>query len=663
MKKFIVLLMALVLFFVPFGSAFAYTGGLLQGQYMKLGPDYRTGGTVPNVTDGNETTSTTINASGSSLDTVWYEFAETVNLTDYQIKASNSSVVYRLKFYDSAGNQIASIEPNVSGVKTSDSRIGVKKVALENISTSSQTVYEFDVFGSVATPSNDYSGGLLDGKSFTHGDSGTLASKGITSNVTDNNVSTSFTVVGTQPTQALWYDFSQPVDIASYRLKSNSAVNITFVNSSNNVVSSSAIDGSLVNLASVYNDVTRIKVSPKSSAESPVISEFNVYSPDKTYGELSNLTLTSTHNSVSLMWNLPTDKTDFTGTKIYKNGAFLKSVDSSTNTFTDSDVSAESSYTYKVTAVYSDGHETPGVSQSVITKLPPPPDRDGDGIPDEEDEFPDDPTNTPPPIEVGEVKNLEIISTYKSANLSWVLPKSENLQHVNIYRETLTQETSFMDKLINGKTVYAASEKIFETNGTYFNDYTVEPGTEYEYKVTTTSIDGVESEGVTGRTKTPGKPLVDFEEVSLPFSVKDLILSGNSLLWIIGPFILLALVFLLVPKLRNLIIGSFRKGSKGSSEDAERRTKAEAIQKMERQESKEFRTAREPKSERVEVAPKPTREPKEIKQPRIREPKERIRTAKLSRERIREPRAPRAYREPRAPRERTRKPRDRRGIS
>ncbi|MDA6162112.1 hypothetical protein OSK10_28055, partial [Escherichia coli] len=34
MKKFIVLLMALVLFFVPFGSAFAYTGGLLNGKAL-----------------------------------------------------------------------------------------------------------------------------------------------------------------------------------------------------------------------------------------------------------------------------------------------------------------------------------------------------------------------------------------------------------------------------------------------------------------------------------------------------------------------------------------------------------------------------------------------------------------------------------------------------
>ncbi|SGI72002.1 Fibronectin type III domain [Mycobacterium tuberculosis] len=656
--------MALVLFFVPFGSAFAYTGGLLNGKALIRATDINSYSSEHlGFTDNDVNTGLTIYSAGGN-DTVYYKFNNPVNLTDYQVKASNVNSDYRLNFYDSNKTLILSIIPaNIDGTKVSRSLTNITFVSIENISSANRSLFEIDVFGTVATPSNDYSGGLLDGKSFTHGDSGTLASKGITSNVTDNNVSTSFTVVGTQPTQALWYDFSQPVDIASYRLKSNSAVNITFVNSSNNVVSSSAIDGSLVNLASVYNDVTRIKVSPKSSAESPVISEFNVYSPDKTYGELSNLTLTSTHNSVSLMWNLPTDKTDFTGTKIYKNGAFLKSVDSSTNTFTDSDVSAESSYTYKITAVYSDGHETPGLSQSVTTKSPPPPDRDGDGIPDSEDQFPDDPTNTPPPVEAGEVKNLEITTTYKSANLSWVLPKSENLQHVNIYRETLTQETSFMDKLINGKTVYAAGEKIFETNGTYFNDYTVEPGTEYEYKVTTTSVDGVESEGVTARTTTPGKPLVDFEEVSLPFSVKDLLLSGNGLLWIIGPFILLALAFLLVPKLRNLILGAFRKDSKASSEADERRTKAEAIQKMERQEEKEFRTAREPKSERVEVAAKPIREPKEINQPRIREPKERIRTAKLTRERIREPRAPRASREPRAPRERTRKPRDRRGIS
>ncbi|MCS0827824.1 hypothetical protein NX029_28460 [Cytobacillus firmus] len=652
MKKIIVLIMALVLFFVPFGSAFAYTGGLLNGKKLIRASDVSSFSSEHvEFTDNNETTGLTVYPSGGN-DTVYYEFAEPVTLDAYQLKASNG-VKIAVVLADGQIKNIASAGIE-HGSKTSFTAIpNVKKVYLENTAPVSVTVYEFDVFGSVATPSNDYSGGLLDGKSFFTGSTPTSTST-TTRVLTDNSESTVFQFNSTSNKYAT-YKFAEPVNITSF--KKHGAGILYFKSKSGTEIYSNAstLNGSLIE--GQWNQVYEIQLFGTSGS----VSEINVFSESSIdYDELSNLTLSATQNTIDLNWNIPSGNADFTGTKIYKNGVFFKSVDSSTKTFTDSDVSSNTDYTYKITAVYSDGHETQGLSQSVTTKSPPPPDRDGDGIPDDEDEYPDDPTNTPPPVEAGEVKNLEITTTYKSANLSWVLPKSENLQHVNIYRETLTQETSFMDKLINGKTVYAAGEKIFETNGTYFNDYTVEPGTEYEYKVTTTSVDGVESEGVTGRTKTPGKPLVDFEEVSLPFSAKDLILSGNSLLWIIGPFILLALAFLLVPKLRNLIIGAFRKDSKGSSEAAERRTKAEAIQKMERQEAKEFRTAREPKSERVEVAPKPIREPKEIRQPRIRESKERIRTAKLSRERIREPRV---SREPKAPRERTRKPRDRRGIS
>lgn len=658
MKKLIVLLMALVIFFVPFGSAFAYTGGLLHGKAVNRGSDASNIQDSPNsATDGNETAGAFLGANGSATDTLWYEFSQPVDLNAYQIKASGN---VQLKAVKSDGTIInVSDFPNVGGVKTTMGTTYVKKVYLQNITSGIVTVFEFDVFGTVATPSASKGDWKLGGN-YTSGT--------VQTGLTDNNTSTYSEISPWgQSTDTLWADLTNAkvnsitVKHASYSNTSN--LKVRLLDSNTQII----FEGSLSSNATstTFNPVykgsaTKILIANTSSSEWYRVTDISLvlsYEGEKTYDELSNLTLSATHDAINLNWDNPSSNADFTGTKIYKNGTFLKSVDSSTKTFTDSNVSAETNYTYKVTAVYSDGHETAGISKSVTTKPPPPPDRDGDGIPDDEDEYPDDPTNTPPPVEAGEVKNLEITTTYKSANLSWVLPKSENLQHVNIYRETLTQETSFMDKLINGKTVYAAGEKIFETNGTYFNDYTVEPGTEYEYKVTTTSVDGVESEGVTGRTKTPGKPLIDFEEVSLPFSVKDLLLSGNGLLWIIGPFILLALAFLLVPKLRNLILGAFRKDSKGSSEAAERRTKAEAIQKMERQEAKEFRTAREPKSERVEVAPKPTKEPKEIKQPRIREPKERIRTAKLTRERIREPRAPRA------PRERTRKPRDRRGIS
>lgn len=698
MKKILILLLALALFFVPFGSAFAYTGGLLHGKGLYRSADVNTipSNTFLDLTDGNEATAYSLGASGNAADTIWYEFTGTATIEAYQLKADSFAGV-NIYFYGIDGNLIDAETKDqiyVNGVKkllssspdVGKSLSGVKKVALVNTGTSTRNIYEFDVFGSVAEPSTKTN--VLSGKTFIVGGNHT-EQNGTTPRLGDGSIATPYTMGANGTTNdTLWYEFSQPINMSGYKLSASGNVSLYYIDSSLNIKTISLSPNvSFSDVALNKTDIKKIYIHNNTSGNISV-NEFELYAdeltePEIVHDELSNLTLAASHEKVDLAWSIPSNNPDFTGTKIYRNGTFLTSVNSSTKTFADADVSAETNYTYKITAVYSDGHETAGVSKSVTTKSPPPtdrdgdgipdsedeypddptntpPDRDGDGIPDSEDEYPDDPTNTPPSIEV---KNLEIKTTYKSANLSWVLPKTDALQHVNIYRDTLTEETSFMDKLINVKKAYAASEKIFETNGTYFNDYTVKPGTDYEYTVTTTSVDGVESQGVTATTKTPGKPAIAFEELSLPFSVKDLITSGNGLLWIIGPFILLALAFLIVPKLRNLIIGAFRKESKVSSEASERRTKAEAIQKMESQEAKEKRTDREPKSERVEVAPKPIREPKELKQPRIREPQERTRTPKLSRERIREPRASRASRETREPRERTRKTRDRRGIS
>lgn len=50
---------------------------------------------------------------------------------------------------------------------------------------------------------------------------------------------------------------------------------------------------------------------------------------------------------------------------------------------------------------------------------------------------------------------------------------------------------------------------------------------------------------------------IDFTGVDLPFTVPDLIGSGNALLQYVGPFILLGLAFVLVPKLIALFRNAF----------------------------------------------------------------------------------------------------------
>ncbi|WP_117161267.1 hypothetical protein [Paraliobacillus sp. X-1268] len=53
---------------------------------------------------------------------------------------------------------------------------------------------------------------------------------------------------------------------------------------------------------------------------------------------------------------------------------------------------------------------------------------------------------------------------------------------------------------------------------------------------------------------------LDFSGVSLPFNVTDLVSSGNSLLALVGGFVLLAMAFVFVPKLIGLIRNSFAAG-------------------------------------------------------------------------------------------------------
>mgnify|MGYP001389435867 FL=1 len=50
---------------------------------------------------------------------------------------------------------------------------------------------------------------------------------------------------------------------------------------------------------------------------------------------------------------------------------------------------------------------------------------------------------------------------------------------------------------------------------------------------------------------------IDFTGVTLPFTVTDLVGSGNALLGLVGAFVLLGMAFVFVPKLIALIRNSF----------------------------------------------------------------------------------------------------------
>lgn len=55
---------------------------------------------------------------------------------------------------------------------------------------------------------------------------------------------------------------------------------------------------------------------------------------------------------------------------------------------------------------------------------------------------------------------------------------------------------------------------------------------------------------------------IDFSGVTLPFSPADLLGSGVGLLQVVGGFVMLALAFVIVPKLINMIRGALASRSK-----------------------------------------------------------------------------------------------------
>jgi len=92
--------------------------------------------------------------------------------------------------------------------------------------------------------------------------------------------------------------------------------------------------------------------------------------------------------------------------------------------------------------------------------------------------------------ELEEIKEVNAEASHDRIDLSWSLPETEYFEHVNIYRKSVRDVQTF--SLLSTDEY----DPLFETNGTYFNDFTVEEQTTYDYKLTT-EFQGLESEGVT----------------------------------------------------------------------------------------------------------------------------------------------------------------------
>lgn len=229
-----------------------------------------------------------------------------------------------------------------------------------------------------------------------------------------------------------------------------------------------------------------VKVTMSTGGNGPRLNELEFFGdyekPTVEHLPVSDITATKDYKSVSLKWKKP-NTTYLKNTIVKQNGVQIATVDPALEEYTINGLKAETAYNYELIAQYTDGEYSEPVSIVITTDAEPKP--------------------------IGEVIDLTGKAKHNRVDLSWQLPKTNELKHVIIYRDTL--EKNFLDKLLGISTVSAAATPIFETNGTYFNDLTVEPETKYEYTVTTLSTDKVESDGVSVTVTTLKEPSPEIE--------------------------------------------------------------------------------------------------------------------------------------------------------
>lgn len=444
----------------------------------------------------------------------------------------------------------------------------------------------------------------------------------------DNNLSTSARMVSGvnfPGEDKRFVFFHQPVNIKNVKLKINKwgstiSMYFTVTNAEGETNVKSFQLGSepeqVINVDA--QDVIRFEIST-TSQDTIYVYEIELFEKQMIqYEEVSNLNITNNGLKNHITFEKPSME-GYTGANIYRNGVLIASLDSTQTSFEDTVSEYKTTYTYKVTALYG-ADETDGIEKSITT---------GERV-------------------IEEIKDINVSTKYDRVEIQWEVPESEDFSFVRIYRKTIEELKPIEEESgsLFEKKVYAAETDedgpytpLFETNGTYFNDLSVKPRSEYEYRLATVTTDGSESKGVFVSASTPDEPtpaiigggwtdengeyiftwnepttgtvkvLVSGEEyavvpasqkkiaiprekikfvlgkpdvtlipvsiygkegkpytpnplkqVKAPFSVSDLLKSGSSLLFVLGPFVLLALAFLIVPRFRGVFKKAIKEG-------------------------------------------------------------------------------------------------------
>lgn len=260
--------------------------------------------------------------------------------------------------------------------------------------------------------------------------------------------------------------FEEPIKINAISTSSSAKINfIEFYNSNDeliyriNELNIGLYEKDMLFLFEELTDVKKIAIY--NEGNSIYLNEFHVYNTDSEAPmDLISLESVINVNSIKFNYNLPTDE-DFSHVKIYQDDVLI--ADNVTDTsYTVENLDYGEQYNFKFTTVDETGNESVGVIETVSIPMP----------------------------KLEEIQEVNAESSHDRIDLSWSLPETEYFEHVNIYRKSMSEVQTFSLLSVD------AYDPLFETNGTYFNDLTVEEQTTYDYKLTT-EFQGLESEGVT----------------------------------------------------------------------------------------------------------------------------------------------------------------------
>lgn len=450
-KKIAPILMVLAIIVFSWGElkVFAYTGGLLDKKPLIIGNSSYVANisNITSATDRNISTEVILNRPGYGNDYLWYDFSSPVTLTDYSILSPASNYNPMVK---------------ITATKTDNTVVLIADVARSSATGNKKNII---------TPITDVKRITINNLSSSDGFHISEFDVWGSSPPTHDDLTFIIISQSYNSVSLSWSNLSSNTNLTEYKVYRDSLLISSPDKYSHSYVDNSVFPNKTYNykVTAIYSD----------SFETMGMSK-SVTTLTEPHDEISNFNASMTHHSADLGWSIP-DNPYLVGFKIYRNGELIKTLDTTENYYLDDGLDELTSYKYKVTSLYDDGFETQGIEKTFTTNEDP---------------------------EVKKVANADAKAvSYKQINISWDLPNQTGFHHVNIYRAVKPQEQGFFEWLL-GSIVSADTTptEIFETNGTYFNDLTVKPDTNYEYMLTTETTDGRVSDEVTVAAETPSEP-------------------------------------------------------------------------------------------------------------------------------------------------------------